>query len=183
MNVMLVAVTSPLGSTEPIEVRAATICVSGFANIVAQSLFRDGKRLCVVQSGTAVPLFQTTAPSSSISSPPELWKRSAVWCGSCKKMVPEETTRDSRLGFSSYCSPCVRELVARCLEANGRLPSAGSGQWFCRTCSRIRDVSEQSPLDHDGRRRWAACRRCRLDQTYRARRERRQRLEADAAAA
>src|SRR5690349_3092546 len=60
--------------------------------------------------------------------------------------------RSLGLTVGAYCGTCVEDLILRCLELHNRLPRAGT-EFYCRLCGSIRDVSDRTPDDRDGRQR------------------------------
>lgn len=93
------------------------------------------------------------------------------------------------LAENVFCGSCLDVLVLQCLQAHRRLPGhdeahrrlPGRDEFYCRICARIRDASERTPADADGRQR-LYCLSCRRAQVKRAgdRRARRRRRTARA---
>lgn len=148
-----------------IELRPATITVSGTI-IVAQSLWRDGNLLITVSSGTAGSLYTVCAPVPTVV----LYTRATVFCGACRRRVPAEAARDSKLGFTGRCDGCVGDLARRCEERHGRLPAPG--QFVCPGCVEILPLAALQAPDRDGRRRFicTVCRNARIQAVRRQRR-------------
>lgn len=180
---MLATVAVPLAPVAPVEVKPWTLVVSGHAPVAAQALFREGRLVLIVASGKASGLYGAPggAAETAPGGPPGYggWVP-RVFCSPCHRRLPATEISDRRLGFAAFCGPCVRPLVARCLELHGRLPEPGR-EFYCRGCGNVKLLTERCQPERDGRQRWS-CARCRLDRTYAARRARRLVLAAEASA-
>src|SRR5438105_15742315 len=86
-------------------------------------------------------------------------------CHGCRVWKPWADLADQRLGFDTYCAPCIDRMARRALTRAGRLPQVD--EFFCAGCESIRPLTEMTPPDADGRRRFR-CRPCRKRQVQKA---------------
>lgn len=139
------ATTSPVGWV------STTICVSGYAPVIAWRV--ESSALALSVSG---PIDGIRATFTAFIEPQ---KQPRYVCGACNRNHGSKPFTDGRLGFIGYCAKCVSKLASRCGRKHGRLPV--QGEFYCMKCEDIVTTDLMVKPDSNGRRRWRCvpCRR------------------------